>query len=182
MKILVIDIETTGFKPGIDEIVELGATSLDTETGELQKVFDQRCYSDELSIKDLANSWIGQNSDILHRFISSATPIEIALEDFQKALNWHKDGITAFNSDFDFKHLEANGIKIQEKLPCLMKASLDVVKARNQKGQIKWPSMEETARFLFKNSLYKEAHRAYQDSFDEAQIAYELIKMGKYLV
>jgi DNA polymerase III epsilon subunit-like protein len=49
MKIIVLDLETTGLKPQFDEIVELGIVSLDLETGEITTLFNQLFNSTNVS-------------------------------------------------------------------------------------------------------------------------------------
>ena len=66
-KILVIDIETLGFREKGGSIVEVGAVSLDLETGEIQDVFNSLVREDILSARHRESSeynWIFQNSDL----------------------------------------------------------------------------------------------------------------------
>ena len=44
----------------------------------------------------------------------------------------------------------------------------------------KWPTVEETWKYLFPDRKYVEKHRAYDDSVHEALIIFELYKKKKW--
>ena len=65
-KILVLDIETTGFHPRDSIITEVGIVELDLETGERKILFDQVCHNKRsfLTLPYVENSWVVKNGYI----------------------------------------------------------------------------------------------------------------------
>ena len=63
-ELLVIDLETTGFNKRISKIVEVGIVSLDIDTGEKRKLFDQVVHERPCTEEEYANSWIVKNGYI----------------------------------------------------------------------------------------------------------------------
>ncbi len=61
-----------------------------------------------------------------------------------------------------------------------MKISTPLVKARNTRGGIKWPKVEEAWKHFFPDIEYTEQHRGADDALHEARIIYELIRQGTY--
>ena len=55
MKLLVVDIETTGFFVNSDAIVEIGIALVDTETKEIELVFDNVIKHDKFDSKKHKN-------------------------------------------------------------------------------------------------------------------------------
>ena len=64
MKLLIIDIETTGFVPQGQSIVEIGIVLCDSDTRETIPVFNQIVRDDEFDYNKHKNAWIFQNSDL----------------------------------------------------------------------------------------------------------------------
>ena len=63
MKILVLDIETTGFSEKLDAIVEIGMVLTDTDTKKYKIVFNSVIKDKNFDQKKHENSWIFLNSD-----------------------------------------------------------------------------------------------------------------------
>ena len=63
-KILIIDIETTGFLDKGGKIVEVGIVELDTETGSRKIIFDKVTHEKGITRAEVENSWIINNSDL----------------------------------------------------------------------------------------------------------------------
>lgn len=185
MKILVCDIETLGFLNKGGSIVEVGAVSLDLETGEIQEVFNSLVREDILSAKHRESSeynWIFQNSDLTPEMVREAPSQHDVYAAFQEIVNQFPEGVTAFNRDFDVPYLESRGIKFRKLQPCPMKVMTGIMKLphKNGLGGCKWPKVEEAFAFLFPEVEYKEAHRGASDARDEAMIVLEMYKRGIY--
>ena len=180
-KILIIDIETTGFMPE-GKIVEIGAVSLDVETGDITEVFSELCKPEGITVGEVMGSWIIQNGYINPSELKLARPLKSVCADFQAAIDGQEwVGATAFNRAFDFPFLEREGIRLPEKLGCPMLLSTDVCKlpSKNGKAGYKWPKVEEAWSFLV-GTPYTELHRGCDDAKHEAVIVWKLIGMGVF--
>ena len=62
-KILIIDIETTGFSPTKSEIVEIGIVELDLSNVKIETLFDQ-LINEGITFEEINKSWIFKNSDV----------------------------------------------------------------------------------------------------------------------
>lgn len=182
-KILVLDIETTGFLNQGGSIVEIGIVELDLETGEIEILFDSLCREEILTAKHREEpfGWIFRNSDLTPEAVRSAPPAIEVFDQVQALLNSYPLGCTAFNKAFDFGYLKDRGIQINE-LPCPMILATDVCKLPNQNGfsGYKWPKVEEAFAHLFPDWEYTEKHRGADDAYHEAMIVYKLYTMGVF--
>ncbi|MFA6185508.1 MAG: 3'-5' exonuclease [Candidatus Shapirobacteria bacterium] len=177
MEILIIDIETTGFLNGGGLIVEIGAASLNLETGEIKEVYNSLCLEDNLKINSekYKNSWIFSNSDLKFEDVLNARSFETIKSEIQQIINKFEGGCTAFNNAFDFGFLENRGIKFPKKLACPMKLATNLCKLPSKYGY-KWPNVEEAFNYFYPEIKYIEKHRGADDSKHEAMIVYELYK------
>jgi DNA polymerase-3 subunit epsilon len=176
-KILIIDIETTGFLPN-GKLVEIGMVELDVTNGEKKVVFDSLCREINITNEHYEHSWIVQNGFISIDEILSSPLLEDIVSEVQMIIDSYTNGATAFNNRFDFGFLETYKFKIPVKLPCPMLLSTNICKLPNLNGykSYKWPKVEEAYKFFFPESEYVEIHRGADDAFHEADIVYELIK------
>lgn len=179
-KILIIDIETTGFSPRKNRIVELGIVSLDLLNGEIVTLFDEFIREDGITSEEIAKSWIIENSDITINDIQSANSLHHYFDCIQKIINEHPLGATAFNNTFDFGFFHDRGFIIPAKLRDPMKLCKGIVRALDKNGKIKNPSAEEAYLHFFPASGYVEKHRGADDAKHEAEIVYELYKLGVF--
>jgi DNA polymerase III epsilon subunit-like protein len=178
MKINVVDIETTGFSPNVDLIVEIGIALLDTDSGNIQILFDQIIHESGFG-PEHQSAWVFANSDLSHAEVLKAEPLDRFREEIQNILNKHRS--TAFNSDFDFRFLEYRKFDISNKAPCIMKSCTPIVRLPGYYGKNKWPKVEEAWAFFFPDEDYTEQHRAADDAAHEARILLEMIRrIGKY--
>lgn len=180
-KILIIDIETTGFLREGGSIVEIGAVELDLQTGKIEKVFDSLCKEDILTAKH-REAWIFKNSNLTVEAVRNAPSFAKVAWEFQRVVNKYPLGATAFNRSFDFDFLQNRGIIFPKSLPCPMLLSTDICKLPGRMGSYKWPKVEEAFSFLFPDVEYKELHRGADDAFHEAAIVYKLFTMGIFKV
>jgi len=176
-KILIIDIETTGFLQKGGKIVEIGIVELDLSNGERSILFDSVCHETGITLKEVEESWIVKNSDLTIEAIRSSPNLEKIKPEIQKIINDYF-GATAFNNAFDFGFMEDRGFVFPNKLPCPMKLSTDVCKLPSPRGGFKWPKVEEAHKHFFGDVGYIEKHRGADDAYFEAQIVHELYKLG----
>ena len=184
MQIAVVDIETTGRTPTEGTIVEIGIAMLDLRTHFISKLFDSVVRENKFlkvyEATSIAESWVFQNSDLKLDDVLEAplwTQVRVKI---QRILNHFP--ITAYNKDFDFGFLKSRGIKIPRELPCPMKVATPVLKLppRYNFHDFKYPSVEESWNYFFPDKPYTESHRAYDDAVHEAEIVYQLYKIGAW--
>lgn len=185
MKILVLDIETTGFLDKGGSIVEIGIVELDLETGETEIVFDSLLREEILTEDHFKEpfGWIFKNSDLTTEAVLAAPPAAEVFKQVQEILDSYPAGCTAYNKKFDFGYLRNRGLNVKD-LPCPMLLSTDICKMRNPYGysNYKWPKVEEAWAFFFPDQEYVEKHRGADDAVHEAKIVFELYKRGVFLV
>ena len=182
-KILIIDIETTGFLQQGGKIVEVGIVELDLSNGEKAIIFDEVCYEKGITLEEVEKSWIVANSDLTVDAIRNSRSLDKIKPRIQAILNDYPLGATAFNNAFDFGFLENRGFVFPKKLPCPMKLSTDICKIPHPNGYgLKWPKVEEAHKHFFGDVGYIEKHRGADDAFHEADIVYELHKMGVFKI
>lgn len=181
-KIIVIDIETTGFLSEGGSIVEIGAVELDLTTGAIKTVFDSLCREDRLTAKH-REAWIFQNSDLTPEQVRDAPPFKIVAQEFQTVIDSYPAGATAFNRLFDFTFLQDRGIRLHKHLPCPMILATNVCKlpAKGRQGY-KWPKVEEAFSHFFPDTPYVEKHRGADDAYHEAMIVHRLYQIGVFKI
>ena len=179
MKILVVDIETTGFLCDGGRIVELGAVSLDMGTGDRKIVYD-KIFNPGIEREELEKSWIVSKGYMAADLILAGLKFDDERAEIQTLINEH-DGVTAFNRNFDIPFLEVYGIKFAKLMPCPMLLSTPICKIPGRRGGYKWPKAEEAYKHFFPESEYIEAHRGADDAMHEAEIIYAMHTNGQYL-
>ena len=184
-KILILDIETTGFLPQGGSIVEIGIVELNLDTGEIIEIF-QSLLREKILNWDHGKppyGWIFKNSDLTLEELRTAPNAYIIFSQVQEILNSYPIGCTAYNNKFDFGFLIDRGLKIKI-LPCPMILSTDICKipSRDSRSQYKWPSVEEAFKFFFPDSEYIEKHRGLDDAKHEAMIVYRLYQDGIFKI
>ena len=182
MKILIIDIETTGFLNQGGKIVEVGIAELDLDNGKTKIIYDKVTHEKGITKNEVANSWIVSNSDLTVEDVRHSKRLDFLLPEIQEIINKYPDGATAYNRSFDFEFLISRGIKFKAMLSCPMLLSTDICKLPGKYGKFKWPKVEEAYDHFFPNNSYVEKHRGADDAIHEAEIVYELYKMGELVV
>ena len=180
-KILILDIETTGFLQQGGKIVEIGIVELDLSNGNKQIIFDQVCHEKGITKEECEKAWIIQNSTLTVEEIRTSKPLHILQPTIQDIINQYQHGATAFNNAFDFGFMENRGFVFPKKLACPMKLSTNICKIQTARGY-KWPKVEEAHKHFFGDVGYVESHRGADDAFHEADIVYELYKMGIFTI
>ena len=183
-KILILDLETTGFSPSKSMIAEIGIVSLDVITGEKEILFDQVVKEPAFTPSDVKKSWIVQNRYMSAEEIIRAPFLSDFIAEIQNIINKYPVGATAYNNKFDFRFLDHRGIAFPKKLQCPMLLSTDICKIPKKNGRgWKWPTVTECRAYFFgKDTGYVEAHRGASDAMDEAEIVFELINLGLFEV
>ncbi len=184
-KILVLDIETTGFLRGGGSIVEVGIVSLNLESGEIATVFDSVCREDILTTRHSIPpmGWIFKNSTLTVEEVRGAPRFEDLKKEIQYHIETYHLGATAYNRAFDFDFLESRGIDFGIKLPCPMKLATPICRlpsANPRYSDYKWPKVEEAWSHFFPDEEYEELHRGADDAMHEARIVLELYRMGVF--
>ncbi|MBD3352743.1 MAG: hypothetical protein GF364_14745 [Candidatus Lokiarchaeota archaeon] len=182
MKIAVLDIETTSFKPDEGSLIEIGICQLDLETGKIMPLFDNLIQ--EHDFDPSLEAWIYKNSDITPELIlSEGVPAEEVVEDLQQIFD--KFYITAYNHRFDFTWLEHRGFQIKKVAPDPMQIASQffrkMIKKENGSTStyyVKTLNVQECLEFFQIDET--EIHRAYSDCVHEAKIIYELYKKKLY--
>ncbi len=179
----IVDLETTGFLNQKGLIVEIGIASLDLATGEVKEEFNSLVRESGFSSAHARHpyGWIFENSSLNFEDVEQAPAMTDIFERIQQTLNKFTTGITAYNAAFDLPFLQSRSFSFK-KLPCPMIAATPVLNLPpvGWKKEPKWPTVQEAWDFFFKNSDYKEEHRALDDAMHEAKIVYELYKIGAY--
>jgi len=180
-KILIIDIETTGFLQQGGKIVEIGIVELCLETFAKRIIFDEVLHETGITKEDVENSWIVQNSTLTLEAIRQSKSLEFYRPGIQIIIDSYPAGATAFNNAFDFGFMEDRGFIFPKKLGCPMKLSTDICKIQHPNGRgYKWPKVEEAHKHFFGEVGYIEQHRGADDAFHEADIVIALYKIGQF--
>ena len=179
-EILVIDIETTGFKAGEDFILELGAVELNLITGKRTTLFDKVFKHPDLTAKH-HDAWIFKNGYMTVDEVRKAKPIDEDLEELETLFSEFSGRITAWNRFFDSKFLEYEGFDLGTPLACPMLQSTSYFKLPKKSGNgYKWPKAQEAWDRLFPDNPRPELHRGGDDADFEAIIIKELYDREVY--
>ena len=180
LKILVVDLETTGFLAQGGKIVECGIVSLDLASGLIEVIYD-KVFNPGLTDDELNASWIVKNGYMTIDEIKSGCSIGDEIEAIQHIINSNDNGLTAYNRGFDIPFMESVGLKFNKLLPCPMIACTDICRIPGSRGGFKWPKFEEAYFHFFPESGYNEQHRAKDDASHEAMLIHKLFKSGLFL-
>tara|TARA_R110000744_G_scaffold366689_4_gene475857 strand:- start:118 stop:693 length:576 start_codon:yes stop_codon:yes gene_type:complete len=179
--ILIIDLETTDLSEKVGFIVEVGITALNVMTGERKILMDSVCHQTGITKEACDKSWVVNNSTLTTEAIRRSPNFNLL--GVQEIIDEYPRGITAFNSNFDFKHLRAAGIIIKNEIPCIMKSLTKEVGAVNKLGRVKWPKVDEAWQYFFKGEDdYVETHRGGDDAYHEAALAFKGIELGLIII
>lgn len=189
MKILVVDIETTGFLNQGGKIVEVGVVEVDLQTGSKQILFDEVINPTELEDHEISDSWIVRNRFMTLEEIRAAESFEYHRQRLEEVIESNKNGATAYNKNFDFSFLRQYGLNLLNTLPCLMEAADKVLQIPPTDKMIyagygdktKVPKAQEAYDYFFPNSGYIEQHRGADDALREADIAIALYNQSDFL-
>jgi len=182
-RILIIDLETTGFLQNGGKIVEVGIVGLNLETGAKKILFDEVCHERPISRKEVEESWIVKNSTMTVEAIQKSRQLKFLQPRIQEILNKFPTGATAFNNAFDFGFMENRGFVFPKKLDCPMKLCTNICKIPNKsRSGYKWPNFEEAHKYFFGETGYVEQHRGADDAFYEADLVFKLYQLGIFKI
>jgi len=176
MKILILDIETTGFNQYVDAIVEVGMALVDTNTSKIERIYDKVVKDDRFDEKKHKDAWIFENSTLKVEDVLNAPSLNSLKGEIQSLLDEYP--LTAFNMKFDTKFMDAVGFKFKP-TKCLMEASKPFNKNFDRRGRQKTPSVEEIYAQFYPNETYIEEHRGCDDAYHEGKILLKLVEFKK---
>lgn len=181
MKILILDIETTGLSPQNNKIVEVGIVELDLASGKSKVLFDEVTHEYGITRSEVENSWIVKNSSLTTEIVRRSKRLDALAPKIQNIINDYPCGCTAYNNRFDFSFLESRGFYFPKKLEDPMKILTPILKLPKKSGYgFKWPSVEDSIKHYLKEENYSEEHRGAQDALDESRIVYKLFLEGHF--
>lgn len=176
-KILIIDIETTDFLNRGGKIVEIGIVELDLDSGDKKIIYDEVTHEKGITQEEVEKSWIIENSDLTIEAIRKSKCLDLLKDEIQTIINSYGLGATAYNNKFDFGFLKDRGFCFPKELPCPMLLSTNLCKLNGPYGY-KYPKVQEAYDYFVGENDYTEKHRGADDALHEAQIVYELYKIG----
>ena len=176
MKLLIIDIETTGYIPEGHSIVEIGIVLCDSDTRETIPVFNQIVKDDEWDYNKHKYAWIFQNTNLTPEQVNRANHINHYKKELQALFD--KYYITAYNKRFDVSFMSARGFKLRD-VKDLQENAKDIAKTLT--GNRRPPSVQRLYNWFFPEEAYIEKHRGLDDALMEAKIFYKFcdMKAGK---
>jgi len=177
-QIIVLDIETTGFRAENDMIVEIGMCYLNLETYSISPLFSCVCKEKNKTIN--AYAWIFRNSSLELIHVKNALFLESYREILQHIFDLQIP-ITAYNNAFDFGFLEYRDFTIPKKSFDPQFCMKDIIRIPHHYYELKIPSVTESYQYLFPEIEYNEEHRAMLDCIDEAKIIGEILKRKYYI-
>ena len=113
MQVLVLDLESTGFKHDRDCVVEVGAVCVDTEKKTVETAIDTLVHEAHFDPLKVDNAWIFKNSTMSIDEILRAPGAEEVYPFVEECMKW-ADAYTAYNHQFDFGYLGSRGVSIDE--------------------------------------------------------------------
>ena len=183
MKILIVDLETTGFQNDNGKIVEIGLVVLDLETGNKTVLLDVTCREAGMTAND-RSAWIFKNSSLTVESVRNAQDLSEIAPLVQRLIDLYPDGITAYNRNFDINFLQSRGFTFPKLLPCpmILCTSICKIPQKNGRGGYKFPKAQEAYDYFFPNSGFIEEHRGASDCLMEASIVHQLYKIGIFKI
>lgn len=190
MKILVIDMETTGLDGYPQDLVlEISICSVNTDFKEVTVLYDSILgYNTKDWNYVLKDSWIFSNSTLTLEMIDKAKDHKIIISEVQNIVR--DQLVTSFNTDYDFgKFLRLSPWylrKYYKKLmPCIMLSSTNICGIEGYYGEYKWPSLIEAyeilkiKKIMDKLHLNISFHRSLGDTIISSYILLKLIELGE---
>lgn len=178
LKVLIIDIETTGLNYNNDLIVEIGIAELDLNTGEIREAFNSLIKESRFN-SSYFNSWIFRENHINPEDIQNAPLLSEVFEEIQSILQQYK--VSGFRKEFDINFLKNRGFLIEKEFPCIMRVSARLMQVPSSLDEYKWPSMQDAYNHFFPTREYIETHRAFDDAYHEAELLYEIYRTGNFV-
>jgi hypothetical protein len=173
--VAVTDIETTGFTPGRDFIVEVGVALLDLADGSIKEMVNSPVKERGRSYAQFPKTaWVFAHSDLTPDAVLEAP----MLDEFDLARIYAQHPFGGFNIDFDAGFLKKAGVSIPKLFWDPMHVLTPQMKLHHSYYGAKFPKFPEAWAYLFPGRDYTEAHRAYDDAAHEAELIYAMIERG----
>jgi DNA polymerase-3 subunit epsilon len=178
-KIVIIDIETTGFNRDLDNIIEIGIVELDIKSGQIRTLFNSQVKDTNFDVSQHIDNTFIKTSGIDIYEISESISIKECEEDLQLIFDNYR--CAAYNRTFDFGWLESRAFSIPMKLMDIMRFC---IKSFPNCGSFKFQDVykfitNQPNDFITKyltRTYYKSNHRAIDDAICEAEVLFYLIK------
>ncbi len=180
MQVCVVDLETTGFNPRRDFLVEVGICRLDLATGEITSLVDSLVQEAGFAVRASPNALIFRHSNLRFRDILEAPPWPAVKPLVVDACGRYP--VAAYNVNFDLGFLRARGIRPRRELPCIMRAAARACQIKTQTRTAKWPSLVEAWHAFFPDEPFVQLHRAYDDCIHEARLLWRMRYNGAYQI
>ena len=169
---LVIDIETTGLDPQLDEILEIGIVKVKLPNERITPIFNHTIKPKQIPL----TCWAFENSTLNRELIQDSMPIDIYRKELQEL--FLKYDCVSYNTEFDFSFLNKVGFQFKYIMSDPMHFAPDILKIPNKRGGYKWPKVQECLYYF--DILEIEPHRALDDAKLEAEIMLRLIDLGYF--
>ncbi len=169
---LVIDIETTGLDPQLDDILEIGIVRVEIPNETIIPIFFQTIKPRQIPV----TCWAFENSTLSREEIKDSMPLDTYRKQLQEL--FIKYDCVSYNTEFDFSFLKKNGFRLKYIMPDPMLFAQDILKLPSKKGGYKWPKVQECLYYF--DILETEPHRALEDALLEAEIMLRLIDLGYF--
>ena len=178
-KIVIIDIETTGFNRDLDSIIEIGIVELDIKSGQIRTLFNSQVKDTNFDVSQHIDNTFIKTSGIDIYEISESISIKECEEDLQLIFDNYR--CAAYNRTFDFGWLESRTFSIPMKLMDIMRFCIKLF------SNCKSFKFQDVYRFItdqlndfitkyLTRTYYKSNHRAIDDAICEAEVLFYLIK------
>mgnify|MGYP003888472647 CR=1 FL=1 len=169
-QIAVFDLETSGFDPQKDSIVQIGIVLLDTQTGKITPLMNTLCREVEKYISQKA--WIFQQNILSYDEVMNARDFNEYYNEIQNIATQYV--CTAYNIKFDFRFLEARGIVFNKVFKDIMSIASEICRFVSEKTEknteYRKYSVEDAYKILFPNRPFLQGHIAIVDATREAEI------------
>jgi len=179
--LFVLDLETTGFDPVFDRILEITIYELDTENYKYKLVYNTVIKQD-ICQKFIQDCWVVQQGYITLEEIDHGRDQSKVKSDVLQLLE--KQQVTSFNTAFDIPFIKKQ-LQVKDFIVpfCLMQDSTGIVQlpSYNNYSEWKWPKLQEAYGYFY-NESKEEKHRSDYDTELAVQIAIALLKYKKSFI
>lgn len=180
-KLFVLDLETTGFDPVFDRILEITIYELHTENYKYKLVYNTVIKQD-ICQKFIQDCWVVQQGYMTLEEIDRGRDQSKVKSDVLQLLE--KQQVTSFNTAFDIPFIK-NQLQVKDFIVpfCLMQDSTGIVQSPsyNNYSEWKWPKLQEAYGYFYGESK-EEKHRSDYDTELAVQIAIALLKYKKSFI
>ena len=180
-RVIVIDIETTGFDSSLDKIIEIGIVELNLKTKEKIILFNSPIYEEGVDLQKNSESFT--MSSLNYSDIIDAPSLESLKNTLQ--LIFDNFRMTSFNMNFDLRFLESRGFIFPKKLKDMMSHTREILpKGDKYNFEYAYHFFNNSSKNKGGNYLsdadYIQQHQAIDDVMYEVELLYFLYHEFKY--